>query len=260
MQSDFAAYEGLVYATNYLRIGLATAGGGAYFQRTDAGRIEAEWRPGLLTIVPPNLSGEGRCAPVNMVGLAVDLHRWPGAQARPCPDQLVSLAGMLHRDEAIASVLLALRHAAELHGCSTLFFEHGVELVLGRIAALSGAPAPRRPHKLDRARLDRVFELVEARLAGDLSVAQMAAVANYEASGFTRAFKQATGSTPFAYLTARRMERAALLLEHGEPVTRAALTVGYANASKFAAAFQRRMGVTPRQWRALRPIGKFPID
>lgn len=252
MQSDFAAYEGPVYATSYLRIGLATAGGGAYLQRTAAGRIEAEWRPGLLTVVPPNLSGEGRCAPLNMVGLAVDLDRWPGVQAKPRPDQLGALAGMLHRDAATASVLLALRHGAELHGCSTLFFEHGVELVLGRMAALSGAAGPARLLTLDRARLDRVFELIEARLAGDLSVAEMAAVANYEASGFTRAFRQATGSTPFAYLTARRMERAALLLEAGEPVTRAALAVGYANASKFAAAFQRCMGVTPRQWRACR--------
>jgi AraC family transcriptional regulator len=252
MQSDFAAYEGPVYATPYLRIGLATAGGGAYFQRTEAGLIEAEWQPRLLTIVPPNLSGEGRCAPINMVGLAVDLDRWPGVQARPRPDQLSGLAGTLHQDEPIASVLLALRHGAELHGCSTLFFEHGVELVLGRIAALAGATEPGRPHRLDRARLERVFDLIEAHLAGDLSVAQMAAAANYEASGFTRAFRQATGSTPFAYLTARRMERAALLLEAGEPVTRAALAVGYANASKFAAAFQRRMGATPRQWRACR--------
>lgn len=250
MQSDFAAYEGPVHATSYLRIGLATTGGGAYFQRTGAGRIETEWRPGLLAIVPPNLAGEGRCAPINMVGLAVDFDRWPGSRAKP--DHLFALAGMLHQDEAIASVLLALRHAAELHGCSTLFFEHGVELVLGRIAALSGAPAPRLPHKLDRARLERVFEFIEERLAGDLSVAQMAAVANYEASAFTRAFRQATGSTPFAYLTARRMERAALLLEAGEPVTRAALAVGYANASKFAAAFRHRMGVTPRHWRACR--------
>ncbi len=252
MQSDFAAYDGPVYATSYLRIGLATAGGGAYFQDTEAGRIEAEWRPGQLTIVPPNLSGEGRCAPLNMVGLAIDLDRWPGAGDKPSGDRLFALAETLHQDDVIASVLLALRHAAELHGCSTLFFEHGVDLILSRIAALGGASARGRPHKLDRARLARVFELIEAQLSGDLSVAQMAAAANYEASAFTRAFKLATGSTPFAYLTARRMERAALLLEAGEPVTQAALAVGYANASKFAAAFQRRMGVTPREWRTCR--------
>lgn len=250
MQSDFAAYDGPVYATSYLRLGLVTEGGGAYVQHTGAGRIDAEWRPGLLTIVPPHLSGEGRCASINMVGLAVDLNRWRDSRANL--DQLYALAGTLHHDETIASVMLALRHAAELHGCSTLFFEHGVELVLERIAALSGTPLPRRSHKLERARLNRVFELIEERLAGDLSVAQMAAAANYEASGFTRAFKQATGFTPFAYLTSRRMERAALLLEQGEPVTRTALAVGYANASKFAAAFQRRMGVTPGQWRACR--------
>jgi AraC family transcriptional regulator len=206
MQSDFAAYEGPVYATSYLRIGLATAGGGPYFQHTEAGRIEAEWRPGLLTIVPPNLSGEGRCASINMVGLVVDLDRWPGAHNKPRPDQLFALAGTLHRDETIASVLLALRHAAELHGCSTLFFEHGVDLVLGRIGALAGAVGPGRLHALDRARLRRVFKLIEDRLAGDLSVAEMAAAANYEASAFARAFKQATGSAPFAYLTLRRMD------------------------------------------------------
>ncbi|MGK6356641.1 helix-turn-helix domain-containing protein [Sphingomonas sp. DT-207] len=194
--------------------------------------------------------------------------RWEGASISLCMAAALWLVGDLLASPQVGNrssfVGLApeqshcaverLRHAAELHGCSTLFFEHGVELILGRIAALAGARARGRPHKLDRARLGRVFELIEAQLAGDLSIAQMAAAANYEASAFTRAFRQATGSTPFAYLTARRMERAALLLEAGEPVTRAALAVGYANASKFAAAFQRRMGAAPRQWRDCRKM------
>ena len=58
----------------------------------------------------------------------------------------------------------SVHREAEFHGCSTLFFEHGVELVLGRIAVLAGAAGPGRPRGLDRARLERVFELIDAHL------------------------------------------------------------------------------------------------
>ena len=69
-----------------------------------------------------------------------------------------------------------------------------------------------------------------------------------EPSAFTKAFQAATGFTPFAYLTRRRMEKAKMLLLGGETVTRAALAVGYANPSKFSAAFRRCVGCSPTEW------------
>ena len=78
---------------------------------------------------------------------------------------------------------------------------------------------------------------------------ELADAVGRDPSGFTRAFRAETGCTPFAYLTLRRMERAKLLLEAGEPVVRVACAVGYANAGKFAAAFRRHVGLSPTEWR-----------
>lgn len=250
MQSRFAAYEGEVYGTPFLRVGLLVSGGGRYRQTTDAGRIESVWRPGELVIIPPHMRGEGSCAAVEMIGFGIDLDKCAFGQTAESRIRLEAAADRLHQDEVIASVLVALRHTAGLHGCSSLFFEHGAELIVERTAALGGEPIARRHCRLDDMKLARLRELIEARLGGDLSVAEMAAATNYEISGFSRAFKLATGLTPYAYLTRRRLERAAEHLRAGQSVTSAASAVGYANTSKFAAAFRRRFGVTPTRWRA----------
>lgn len=250
MQSRFAAYEGEIHSTPFLRVGLLVAGGGRYCQTTTAGRIESDWRPGELVLIPPHMRGQGSCAAVDMIGFGINLDRWALGRQAESRIRLEAAAGCLHRDEVITSVLVALRHTAELHGCSSLFFEHGADLIVERTAALGGEPMKRRHGRLDDMKIARVRELIETRLGGDLTVTEMAAVAHYEVSGFSRAFKLATGVTPYAYLTRRRLERAAEHLRAGQSVTSAASAVGYANTSKFAAAFRRRFGVTPTQWRA----------
>ena len=59
-----------------------------------------------------------------------------------------------------------------------------------------------------------------------------------------------TGTTPMAYLLARRLERAAVLLEDGRcAVTQAALSAGFTDLSHFGRAFRARHGVTPRAYR-----------
>ena len=61
---------------------------------------------------------------------------------------------------------------------------------------------------------------------------------------FTRVY----GQTIAEHLRRLRMEHAAELLQRGTTVADAAVQVGYANPSKFAAAFKRAFGATPREW------------
>lgn len=62
-------------------------------------------------------------------------------------------------------------------------------------------------------------------------------------------FSSVYGLTIAAYLRKRRMEEAGNLLRNGSSVADAALKVGYANPSKFATAFKREFGVSPRDWK-----------
>jgi AraC family transcriptional regulator len=79
---------------------------------------------------------------------------------------------------------------------------------------------------------------------------ELAALAGLSRFHFCTAFRQATGSTPYAWLVNLRIERARQLLAHPElPVTEIALAVGYETPSSFAAAFRKITGVTPSAFR-----------
>lgn len=72
---------------------------------------------------------------------------------------------------------------------------------------------------------------------------------NVSAATLNNYFLGLYGSTVASYLRQRRVEQACVLLGQGQPVTAAALAVGYANPSKFAAAFKRVTGQTPSEYR-----------
>lgn len=62
-------------------------------------------------------------------------------------------------------------------------------------------------------------------------------------------FKQVFGTTAFGYLKERRLERARELLTTGEMnVGEVSARVGYANQSRFAAAFRLRFGTNPKEY------------
>lgn len=252
LRGRYSAFDGDVANGPYLRFGLCLSSSANLAQQIDGIRLEGRWQPGSVVVTPAGGHGLSRCSPVDMIGLAV-LPSLPGDAAGPDALDPEALAGRFHHDPLLAAVIDALYCEAEIHGASTAFFEHGVALILRRLAELRLSP-PRRgdPRPLSPARLARVRDYVEARLADDIPVADMAAVAGMDPSGFTRALRARTGLPPYAWLTRRRMERAAELLTAGWRVTRVAHALGYANSGKFAAAFRRVTGASPSMWQARR--------
>src|ERR1700740_3559656 len=65
---------------------------------------------------------------------------------------------------------------------------------------------------LDSRRLTRVVEVVHAHVDGNISLDAMAQEACLSRFHFARAFRQSTGLTPLAYVTAVRVARAKELL------------------------------------------------
>lgn len=245
LRHTFPAAEGTMGEGNALRIGLLTAGGGALYQRTALGRIAQPWRAGSFNVVLPDCPGEFRSPHLALLGLAIDARHLQAYGVRM--EQLHGAALAMHADPVITSVMGALWHCAEAHAGSAAFFEHGVDLVLKRLARLPVA-VPASGRALSPVHVKRVQELIDAHLGDDLGVARMAQEVGQEASGFSRGFRRATGMTPYAYLTWRRMEAAKPRLLAGHSVTEVALAMGYANPSKFAAAFRRVTGQAPSRW------------
>jgi len=71
-----------------------------------------------------------------------------------------------------------------------------------------------------------------------------------------RAFKRVFRLTPHAYLTGLRLERARVLLQNGQPVTDAAMDLGFTSLSAFSRLFRARYGLPPSAVPKIRKIGQ----
>ncbi len=100
----------------------------------------------------------------------------------------------------------------------------------------------------------RARDLADARYAEPLGVDDLAAAAGLSRAHFSRAFKQAFGESPHAYLLTRRLERAASLLRTTDrSVADICLSVGLQSIGSFTTSFGRAFGLSPTAYRAAHP-------
>lgn len=99
----------------------------------------------------------------------------------------------------------------------------------------------------------RIKALVEARLAGRISSAEMAAAARLSPSHFSRAFRISFGDAPKAYVNRRRIARSkTMMLDGGDSLAAIALACGLSDQAHFCRMFRRFEGMSPSVWRRLR--------
>jgi AraC family transcriptional regulator len=151
---------------------------------------------------------------------------------------------------AIASELQNETFAGSLL-IGTLASSLAARLVQKYATASSAQSCPRRTVQgLDRRRLLRVLDYIEANLEGDLSIERMAAIACLSRFHFARSFRQAVGQSPHRYVSAKRLERAKALLMHGDrPLVDIALALSFSSQANFARAFREATGLAPGQYR-----------
>jgi AraC family transcriptional regulator len=102
-------------------------------------------------------------------------------------------------------------------------------------------------------RLNRVVEFIDANLENDISLADLAAVADLSAFHFSRTFRKSTGKTPQKYVMQQRLERAKVLLARPElPIVEVSLRSGFKNQSHFTTWFRKYTNFTPKLWRELK--------
>ncbi len=102
-------------------------------------------------------------------------------------------------------------------------------------------------------KLRRVQEFINANLEEDLSLAQLAEVADLSQFHFARAFRKSTGQTPQHYLMEQRIERAKQLLSQDDlPIVEISLRTGFKNQSHFTTLFRKFTKFTPKLWREMK--------
>jgi AraC-like DNA-binding protein len=98
----------------------------------------------------------------------------------------------------------------------------------------------------------RVLSYVEENLGSKIEVQELADVASLSCSHFARAFKRCIGRPPMAYVAARRLERAKLMMTSTrEMLASIALACGYGDQSHLTKRFRDVIGVSPGRWRRM---------
>lgn len=102
--------------------------------------------------------------------------------------------------------------------------------------------------------VQRMQDYIVSHLDGEITLEALAQAAGYSPFHCIRIFKELTGRTPFDYIRALRLTKAAqTLLESDERVLDVALDSGFDSQDGFARAFARQFAIAPRAYRRDRP-------
>lgn len=97
----------------------------------------------------------------------------------------------------------------------------------------------------------QALDIIHRRAGEPLTVAEIAEEVGISANWLTTKFREATGKTPVAYLTAHRLESAAHLLAYTEmDIQSVSASVGVMDSNYFAKLFRKAYGVTPSDYRS----------
>jgi AraC family transcriptional regulator len=188
------------------------------------------------------------------VSIGSDLLAGSADEAIGCTDiELVEHWSLV--DPHIAAILQAMR--ADLSGGSPAGRLYGESLANALAVYLVGRygvrpAAPRIPKGgLPARRLRRVLDYIGENLAGNLGLKKLADVAGMSPHYFSELFRTSVGRSPYQFVLSQRIEHAKeCLRDRKHSVLEAGLSAGFENASHFARAFRRHVGMTPRQFRA----------
>lgn len=102
-------------------------------------------------------------------------------------------------------------------------------------------------------KLRRVKDFIDANLEEDLSLGEIATVAELSQFHFARSFRKSVGMTPQQFVMQQRIERAKMLLANGDlPIVEISLRTGFKNQSHFTTLFRKFTKLTPKTWRDLK--------
>jgi AraC family transcriptional regulator len=161
----------------------------------------------------------------------------------------------LIRDRVVESVLTSLVMEAQNGSPSgPLYAESACQFVVHHLLhafSSRSRPLPPTAGGLSKPHLRAVLAYIEENLAEPITLGQLGHLAGVSPRHFERAFRQAVGSPPHAYVIEKRVEAARSLLQTNPTmaVDTVAVRVGFSSSSHLAAAFRRRTGCSPAAFR-----------
>ncbi|WP_246006727.1 helix-turn-helix transcriptional regulator [Actinomadura pelletieri] len=148
---------------------------------------------------------------------------------------------------------LRLAHRALRRGEDPLESESRLLGVLGTLVRRHAGSGPKEVPRHRGGEANRIARLVAARLSDQMldppTLAEVAADVGLSRYQLLRAFRDAVGMPPYAWLAQHRVTRARALLDAGHRPAEAASLVGFADQAHLTRWFRRVVGVTPGAYR-----------
>ena len=95
-----------------------------------------------------------------------------------------------------------------------------------------------------------VLAYIESNISLSLRVVDLAGIAQLSIGHFSRAFSVSFGQPPFAYVKARRIRHAQIImLNTRKPLSQIALDCGMCDQAHFTRVFRKIVGISPSLWR-----------
>ncbi|WP_339547497.1 AraC family transcriptional regulator [Pseudomonas sp. RA_35y_Pfl2_P32] len=112
--------------------------------------------------------------------------------------------------------------------------------------AVSGVPARRQ--RFDYLAAERAREFMHSALDQPVTLDQLAEHSGRDRWSLSRDFRLLFGTSPYRYLTMRRLDLVRALLMQGESLSNAALIAGFSDQSHMTRQFGKTYGLSPARW------------
>ncbi len=123
----------------------------------------------------------------------------------------------------------------------------------GALNAVSGHPQSRRT--FDYRAAERAREFIHAGLHRTITLDELAEQAGRDRWSLSCDFRLLFGTSPYRYLTMRRLDFVRSMLIQGQPLVGAALNAGFVDQSHMNRHFSKTYGLSPSRWLKMQRIG-----
>jgi AraC family transcriptional regulator len=260
LESDQPAGDWSDAATDGLVVAQLVSGAARHTMDLGGGRFTTQARPLEFVVSSPGVATQIVVdAPHRIRVLSIPWQRmcaWADSDALrlPADGDFGRLHSATRQDVRVSRILDAMWQQDDgLSAAGTLFSDALLVEIVAVLLELGSAHRSRPIRGLTRFDLQRVDACMRARLFENIGLVDLASLVGLSVAHFCRAFKLATGRSPYQALVALRMQHAQQLLR-GSPlsIAQVALSCGYEQPAHFAKLFRRAVGVAPAEWRRQR--------
>ena len=151
-------------------------------------------------------------------------------------------------DRRLAATLLRLHRKLETDG-TALDLESSLLEVFTHLARKHACVRLQTHHSgIEKIKIKRAKDYLHSFYGREITLNDLAAVAQSSPYHLLRIFRGSVGLTPHAYLIQIRIEEGKRLLRAGNPISDVSASTGFTDQSHFTRHFKRIMGVTPGQY------------